>query len=172
MRYLIFLFLLSTIVSTASNAQQVLRGKEIKNIVNEWASTAGINLEVMINENRAYFACKGETSVTPKSDDDPSILVLQCHAKENSWKIYIRTKIVSEKNAKFIASEKIVIAKSPIKKGSIIEIEDLEVIDADGKSNFLFFSQLQDVVGRKAKRTIYRNQKIPKSLPSKWSISC
>lgn len=171
MRYLIFLFLLSTIVSTASNAQQVLRGKEIKNIVNEWASTAGINLEVMINENRAYFACKGETSVTPKSDDDPSILVLQCHAKENPWKIYIRTKIVSEKNAKFIASEKIVIAKSPIKKGSIIEIEDLEVIDADGKSNFLFFSQLQDVVGRKAKRTIYRNQKIkPQHVSEIWLI--
>lgn len=171
MRYVIFLFLLSAFASTASNAQQVLRGKDIKNIVNQWALAEGVNLDVMISENRAYYACKGETTVTPKSDDDLSILIFQCHAKDNPWHIFIRSKIVSEKNTQTITSEKIVIAKSPIKKGSVITIEDLEVIDADGKSNFLFFSQLEDIVGRKAKRTIYRNQKIkPQHVSEIWLI--
>jgi len=171
MRYTIFLFLVSAFVSTASNAQQVLRGQDIKNIVNQWALAAGVNLDVMISANRAYYACTGKTTVTPKSDDDLSILIFQCHAKDNPWHILIRSKIVSEKNTQAITSEKIVIAKSPIKKGSVITIEDLEVIDADGKSNFLFFSQLEDVVGRKAKRTIYRNQKIkPQHVSEIWLI--
>lgn len=171
MRYLIFLVLLSTFLSTVSNAQQVLRGKDIKNIINEWASTTGINLDVIINTNRAYFACRGETTVTPKSDDNPSILIFQCHAKDNPWHIYIRTKVVSERNAQAIASEKIVIAKSPIKKGSVITIEDLDIIDTNGKSNFLFFSQFEDVIGRKAKRTIYRNQKIkPQHISEIWLV--
>lgn len=171
MRPFTFLFLVSAFVSTASNAQQVLRGKDIKNIVNQWALTAGVNLDVMISANRAYYACKGETTVTPKSEDDPSILIFQCHAKDNPWHILIRSKIVSEKNTQAITSEKIVIAKSPIKKGSVIATEDLEVIDAGGKSNFLFFSRLEDVVGRKAKRTIYRNQKIkPQHVSEIWLI--
>jgi flagella basal body P-ring formation protein FlgA len=171
MRHFIFLFLVSTFLSTVSNSQQVLVGKDIKNIVNEWASSVGINLEVMISTNRAYFACKGETKVYPKSDDDPSMLIFQCREKDNPWEIYIRTKILNEKNEQSITSEKIVIARSPIKKGSVISIEDLDVIDTDGKNNFLFFSQLEDVVGRKAKRTIYRNQKIkPQHVSEIWLV--
>lgn len=172
MKKIIIFFTLGIFWVTCSSAGEVLRGQDIKRIIKDWAAEEGVKLEIMISDKRTFFACDGQTKVSPRNGDDLSILVFNCDAKNNPWQIYVRSKFIDAAGpVTNVYSENIVVAKTPIKKGSVIEFDDLQIINAEGISNFLFFSEIKDVVGRKAKRTIYRNQKIkPQHVSEIWLV--
>ena len=66
----------------------------------------------------------------------------------------------------------VVSAAKPIKKDSVIQSEDLVLVEATKRNTQSYFSSVNDVIGRKAKRTIYRDQLIkPQHVTTLWLIN-
>ena len=161
------------IISSFSASAEVLRGQDIINFVNEWASENNHTVIAKINANRAFFECDAKYSIEPRNQNDLSTLLFKCNQNENPWQILIRTKqrpsltVTGQSSSNLFVS-----AAKPIKKDSVIQSEDLVLVEATKRNTQSYFSSVNDVIGRKAKRTIYRDQLIkPQHVTTLWLIN-
>ena len=161
------------IISSFSASAEVLRGQDIINFVNEWAIENNHTVIAKINANRAFFECDAKYSIEPRNKNDLSTLLFKCNQNENPWQILIRTKqrpsltVTGQSLSNLLVS-----AAKPIKKDSVIQSEDLVLVEATKQNTQSYFSSVNDVIGRKAKRTIYRDQLIkPQHITTLWLVN-
>ena len=169
MIYCIFIF----IISSSAACAEVLRGQDIINFVNTWASERNYPIIAKVNANRVFFECDAKPSIEPRNQNDLSTLRFTCNQNENPWQILIRTKHRPSSNGTGQGlSTLVVTAAKPIKKDSVIRLEDLVLVEATKRNTQSYFSSVNDVVGRKATRTIYRDQIIkPQHVTTLWLIN-
>ena len=169
-RIMYCLFIL--IISSSSASAEILRGQDIINFVNEWASERNYPILAKVNAKRVFFECDAKPSIEPRNPNDLSTLYFKCNQKENPWQILIRTKQRPSSNVtERGASNFLVSAAKPIKKDSVIRLEDLVLVETTKRNTQSYFSSVNDVIGRKAKRTIYRDQLIkPQHVTTLWLI--
>jgi len=149
-----------------------MRGQDIINFVNLWAQEHNYSIVAKVNANRVFFECETKPSIEPRQPNDLSTLLFMCNQNKNPWKISIRTEpSQSPHNIGQAKSFLLVSAAKPIKKDSVIEEEDLVLVEATKRNTKSYFMSVTDVVGRKAKRTIYRDQLIkPQHVTTLWLI--
>ena len=161
------------IISSFPASAEVLRGQDIINFVNEWAIENNHTVIAKLNANRVFFECDAKYSIEPRNQNDLSTLRFKCNQNENPWQILIRTKqrpsstVTGQRSSNLLVS-----AAKPIKKDSVIQSEDLVLVEATKRNTQSYFSSVNDVIGRKAKRTIYRDQLIkPQHVTTLWLIT-
>ena len=161
------------IISSFSASAEVLRGQDIINFVNEWAIENNHTVIAKLNANRAFFECNAKYSIEPRNQNDLSTLRFKCNQNENPWQILIRTKQRPSSTVTGQSSSNLLVsAAKPIKKDSVIQSEDLVLVEATKRNIQSYFSSVNDVIGRKAKRTIYRDQLIkPQHVTKLWLIT-
>jgi flagella basal body P-ring formation protein FlgA len=161
------------IISSFSASAEVLRGQDIINFVNEWAIENDHMVIAKLNANRAFFECDAKHSIEPRNKNDLSTLRFKCNQNENPWQILIRTKQRPSSTVTGQSSSNLLVsAAKPIKKDSVIQSEDLVLVEATKRNTQSYFSSVNDVIGRKAKRTIYRDQLIkPQHVTTLWLIN-
>ena len=170
-RIIYFIFFL--IISSSSASAEVLRGQDIINYVNDWALENNHTVIAKVNANRVFFECDAKPSIEPRNQNDLSTLRFKCNQTENPWQILIRTKHRPSANVTGQSSSTLLVsAAKPIKKDSVIQSEDLVLVEATKRNTQSYFSSVNDVIGRKAKRTIYRDQLIkPQHVTTLWLIN-
>jgi flagella basal body P-ring formation protein FlgA len=170
-RIIYYMFFL--IISSSSANAEVLRGQDIINFVNEWAAERNYPIIAKVNANRVFFECDAKPSIEPRNQNDLSTLRFKCNQNENPWQISIRTKQRPSANVTGQSSSTLLVsAAKPIKKDSVIQSEDLVLVEATKRNTQSYFSSVNDVIGRKAKRTIYRDQLIkPQHVTTLWLIN-
>ena len=161
------------IISSFSASAEVLRGQDIINFVNEWAIENNHTVIAKLNANRVFFECDAKYSIEPRNQNDLSTLRFKCNQNENPWQILIRTKQRPSSTVTGQSSSNLLVsAAKPIKKDSVIQSEDLVLVEATKRNTQSYFSSVNDVIGRKAKRTIYRDQLIkPQHVTTLWLIT-
>ena len=161
------------IISSSSANAEVLRGQDIINFVNEWAAERNYPIIAKVNANRVFFECDAKPSIEPRNQNDLSTLRFKCNQTENPWQILIRTKHRPSSTGTGQGSSTLLVsAAKPIKKDSVIRLEDLVLVEATKRNTQSYFSSVNDVIGRKAKRTIYRDQLIkPQHVTTLWLIN-
>ena len=161
------------IISSSSANAEVLRGQDIINFVNEWAAERNYPIIAKVNANRVFFECNAKPSIEPRNQNDLSTLRFKCNQTENPWQILIRTKHRPSSTGTGQGSSTLLVsAAKPIKKDSVIRLEDLVLVEATKRNTQSYFSSVNDVIGRKAKRTIYRDQLIkPQHVTTLWLIN-
>ena len=161
------------IISSSSANTEVLRGQDIINFVNEWAAERNYPIIAKVSANRVFFECDAKPSIEPRNQNDLSTLRFKCNQNENPWQISIRTKQRLSANVTGQSSSTLLVsAAKPIKKDSVIQPEDLVLVEATERNTQSYFSSVNDVIGRKAKRTIYRDQLIkPQHVTTLWLIN-
>ena len=170
-RIIYFIFFL--IISSSSASAEVLRGQDIINFVNEWAAERNYPIIAKVNANRVFFECDAKPSIEPRNQNDLSTLRFKCNQNENPWQISIRTKQRPSANVTGQSSSTLLVsAAKPIKKDSVIQLGDLVLVEATKQNTQSYFSSVNDVIGRKAKRTIYRDQLIkPQHVTTLWLVN-
>ncbi|ERL96513.1 flagellar basal body P-ring biosynthesis protein, partial [Rhodobacteraceae bacterium HIMB11] len=120
-----------------------------------------------------FFECDAKPSIEPRNQNDLSTLRFKCNQTENPWQILIRTKHRPSSTGTGQGSSTLLVsAAKPIKKDSVIRLEDLVLVEATKRNTQSYFSSVNDVIGRKAKRTIYRDQLIkPQHVTTLWLIN-
>ena len=161
------------IISSFPASAEVLRGQDIINFVNEWAIENNHTVIAKLNANRVFFECDAKYSIEPRNQNDLSTLRFKCNQNENPWQILIRTKQRPSSTVTGQSSSNLLVsAAKPIKKDSVIQSEDLVLVEATKRNTQSYFSSVNDVIGRKAKRTIYRDQLIkPQHVTTLWLIT-
>ena len=90
------------IISSFSASAEVLRGQDIINFVNEWASERNYPIIAKVNANRVFFECDAKPSIEPRNQNDLSTLHFKCNENENPWQILIICQLTSSHGAHFI----------------------------------------------------------------------
>ena len=168
----ITLCILLWILSSVSTLAEILRGQDVIHFVNLWAEEHNYSIVAKINAKRVFFECEDKPSIEPRNPNDLSTLLFKCNQNKKPWQIYIRTEpSQSPHNMGQVESVLLVSAAKPIKKDSVIRAEDLVLVDSTKRNTQSYFVSLADVIGRKAKRTIYRDQLIkPQHVTTLWLI--
>ena len=171
MKRIIFCIVL-WIVSSFSVMAEIVRGQDVINFVNAWAQEHEFSIVAKVNANRVFFECEEKPSIEPRNPNDLSTLLFICNQNKNHWQISIRTEpSQSPHNLGQSNSVLLVSAAKPIKKDSVIQAEDLVLVDSTKRNTKSYFGSLADVIGRKATRTIYRDQLIkPHHVTTLWLI--
>lgn len=160
------------IISSYPVRSEILRGQDIINFVSEWADEHNYPIVAKLQANRVFFECMEKPSIEPRNPNDLSTLLFMCNQNKNPWQISIRTEpSQSPSNIGQVKSVLLVSAAKPIKKDSVIQTEDLILVESTNRNTRSYFGSLTDVVGRKAKRTIYRDQLIkPQYVTTLWLV--
>jgi flagella basal body P-ring formation protein FlgA len=160
------------VLNSHSISAEVLRGQDIIDLVSEWAVEHNHSIVAKVNPNRVFFECSVKPSIKPRNQDDLSTLNFSCNNNDSDWQISIRTKPTKSSNTVTKGSPQLLVsAAKPIKKNSVIRAEDLILIQSTKSNTTSYFQSLDDVIGRKAKRTIYRDQLIkPQHVTTLWLV--
>jgi len=118
------------IFSSSSASAEVLRGQDIINFVHEWASEHAYPIIAKVNAKRVFFKCDAKPYIEPRNPNDLKTLYFKCNQKENPWQILIRTKQRPSSNVTERGSSNLFVsAAKPIKKDSVIRLEDLVLVE-------------------------------------------
>jgi|TARA_B110000444_G_C18739522_1_gene547296 flagella basal body P-ring formation protein FlgA len=154
-------FLLITSLPAVSAASNIIYGADIEAEVDKVFEVKKINRKVIISHKRAYFSCTDELQVKPRIEGDWSTISVSCLSPKK-WVVTLRTSSQSDTkaaNGKNVSggATTVVFAKSNIPKGKVISADDLELKLAANRAAHGAYTNLQDIVGHKAKKNITRD---------------
>ena len=163
-KYIFKLFILLFLIINVAQANAIT-GNEIKSLVINYLDNKGINSEPIIKENRVFKKCAHELNIRALFNNFKTVIV-SCN-NPFKWQIAIRTnagstpKISSKKNiSKISNSIKLITLKNNLKKGEVIQKNDLKF---DYKSISVgkgFFENFDKLIGRKINQNLSRGQVI------------
>jgi len=147
-------------------AGDLISGAELKDHVRSILTARGLYSRPVISDNRQFRACETPLQVTPMFGGYKTVR-LTC-PDVDGFKIAVRTQIDS-----FVDDEEtetapnldreagyanfVVLTKS-LQKGEIIGADDVRLVSRDANPGVGYFRDINDVVGRKAKRAVNINQ--------------
>ena len=152
--------LISTLQPVAAETN-IVYGADIEKRVGNFFKAGGIERKVIISPKRAYFPCADELKVKPRIDGDWSTITVSC-LDPKKWVVTLRTSSQSNDGS---ASDQniiggtstVVFAKHNIPKGKIISADDLELKLAANRSAHGAYTDLEKIIGHKAKKNITRD---------------
>jgi len=159
-RSFLSLILISTLQPVTAETN-IVYGADIEKRVGSFFQAEGIERKVIISSKRAYFSCVDELQVKPRVDGDWSTINVSCQDPKK-WVVTLRTS--SQSNDSGASGQNImggtstvVFAKHNIPKGKIISADDLELKLAANRSAHGAYTDLEKIIGHKAKKNITRD---------------
>ena len=146
-------------------AADLISGAQLKDHVRSVLMSRGLDSRPVISDTRRFRACEAPLQVTPMFGGYKTVR-LTC-PDADGFKIAIRTQIdsfsnVATENAPNLSSEagfaKFVVLTKSLQAGEIIGVDDVSLVSRDTNPGVGYFRDINDVVGRKAKRAININQ--------------
>jgi flagella basal body P-ring formation protein FlgA len=165
-RSLIGMGMLSLIcLSPSAIADDTVSGAQLRDYVHSFLMSRGLDSRPVISNNRRFRACHSPLEITPMFGGYKTVR-LTC-PDADGFKIAIRTQIgrfvadvpdiPSHTNREVTRSKFVVVTKS-LQPGEIIGIDDVILIQRDANPGVGYFSDVNDVVGRKAKKAVTVNK--------------
>ena len=146
-------------------AADLISGAQLKDHVRSVLMLRGLDSRPVISDTRRFRACEAPLQVTPMFGGYKTVR-LTC-PDIDGFKIAIRTQIDSFFNGAFetapnLNSEagfaKVVVLTKSLQAGEIIGANDIRLVSSDANPGVGYFRDINDVIGRKAKRAININQ--------------
>ena len=164
MKMAITSFLSSILISTlqpVTAETNIVYGADIEKRVGSFFQAAGIERKVIISSKRAYFSCVDELQVKPRVDGDWSTINVSCQDPKK-WVVTLRTSSQSNDDGAsgqniIGGTSTVVFAKHNIPKGKVITADDLELKLAANRSAHGAYTNLEKIIGHKAKKNITRD---------------
>ena len=168
-----------------------ITGEEISNKVSDWLTKIGLSGTPVFSKNSSFKNCKSDIEIKKMFQNYKTIKV-KC-LDENGFEVLMRIKSLTElelkkqtplkinmlnnanryneqnrKNKKF----KILRLKRSLEKNDIIKLNDIEIILVEKKHQTSFFSNKQELVGRKLKKNLKMGQILhPRHLFESFDIN-
>ena len=152
-------------VMSPAVAGDMISGAQLKDHVRSVLMSRGLDSRPVISDNRRFRACQSPLEVTPMFGGYKTVR-LTC-PDAGGFKIAIRTQIdrfvidardtASYPDSDASLSKFVVLTKS-LQPGEIIGKGDVTLVQRDANPGVGFFHDIDDVVGRKAKRALTINQ--------------
>ena len=154
------LILISTLQPVTAETN-IVYGADIEKRVGSFFQAAGIERKVIISSKRAYFSCVDELQVKPRVDGDWSTINVSCQDPKK-WVVTLRTSSQSNDDGAsgqniIGGTSTVVFAKHNIPKGKVITADDLELKLAANRSAHGAYTNLEKIIGHKAKKNITRD---------------
>ena len=148
-------------------AGDTVSGAQLRDHVHTFLMSRGLDSRPVISDNRRFRACHSPLEITPMFGGYKTVR-LKC-PDADGFKIAIRTQIdrfvadmhdiPSYTDREVIRSKFVVLTKS-LQPGEIIDTDDVMLIQRDANPGVGYFSDVDDVVGRKAKKALTINKVI------------
>ncbi len=168
----------ATILAMPVYSSEVISGAQLKNYVHSVLLTRGLNSMPVISDSRQFRACNAALEISPMFGGYKTVQ-LSC-PDNDGFKIAVRTQINKSIDGKLISLKgdlpngnpsKIVVLTKSIKRGEVITADDVVIISRSGNPGASYFSDLDDVVGRKVKRSLSINKTVRmQHLELDWMI--
>ncbi len=166
-----FLFIFIFIFCLVTNSSFAIKGSEISHKLKNWLLDRNIVSNPNFSNNKVFKNCIKKIKFKNVSDDFK--LVKAFCPDENGWKIYIKPNISTSnysKTHKEIKLKKIIVLKKSVEKGKLLTLDDLEVLEK--KTNNYFYTNVNDLVGRRLKQNLRKGQIIkPRHLFKRFDIN-
>ena len=154
-----------------------ISGAEVRTQLNAFLASQGLNAAPAIDDARQFRACSDALVFTPLFGSFQTIQI-RCPDKDG-WKIAVRSKLTdrmtsARKTAQTtpsVAGQAAVVVNKRLSKNSIISPSDvsLEIVPTTAGTDY--FTRLEDVVGRRVKRSLRTQQVIQaRHLQTDWLI--
>ena len=145
----------------AAAENNIVYGVDIAKKVHEYFGAQQINRKVIISAKRAYFPCEEELKIKPRVNGDWSTIRVSC-LNPKKWVVTLRTgsqgNDTNDSTHNVLGgTSKVVFAKNNIPMGQVITIDDLELKLAANRSSHGAYTELEDIIGHKAKKNITRD---------------
>ena len=159
-RSFLSLILISTLQPVTAETN-IVYGADIEKRVGSFFQAEGIERKVIISSKRAYFSCVDELQVKPRVDGDWSTINVSCQDPKK-WVVTLRTSSQSNDDGAsgqniIGGTSTVVFAKHNIPKGKVITADDLELKLAANRSAHGAYTNLEKIIGHKAKKNITRD---------------
>ena len=159
-RSFLSLILISTLQPVTAETN-IVYGADIEKRVGSFFQAEGIERKVIISSKRAYFSCVDELQVKPRVDGDWSTINVSCQDPKK-WVVTLRTSSQSNDDGAsgqniIGGTSTVVFAKHNIPKGKVITADDLELKLAANRSAHGAYTNLEKIMGHKAKKNITRD---------------
>ena len=165
-RSLIGVGMLSLIcLSPSAIADNTVSGAQLRDHVYSFLMSRGLESRPVISDNRRFRACHSPLEITPMFGGYKTVR-LKC-PDADGFKIAIRTQIDSfvtdaPDTASYPESDaslsKFVVLTKSLQPGEIIGMGDVRLVQREANPGVGYFRDIDDVVGRKAKRALTINQ--------------
>ena len=174
-------------VGTTQAASLFIYGKEINHIITHFLSSHGLKARPSLDDGRRFRACTVPLKISPLHGNFRTVTV-QC-PDVDGWKIAVRTrtgqtlKSVSSQSASIsetpspkandniIATPLVVVMRRSVKRGAAITAEDVKLVPLPRKSSKHYFTNIDDVLLRKASRDLGIGQVVQaRQLELNWTI--
>ena len=148
-----------------ATAGEMVSGAQLKDYVQTVLMSRGLQSAPVISDNRRFRACTAPLEVTPMFGGYKTVN-LTC-PDADGFKIAVRTQIgqVFADQPEPVAPQtdvarlaKFVVLTKSVQRGEIISAVDVMLVQRDANPGVGYFRDIDDVVGRKAKRAININQ--------------
>lgn len=143
-----------------------ISGAQLKDYVRSVLMSRGLDSRPVISNNRRFRACQLPLEVTPMFGGYKTVR-LTC-PDADGFEIAVRTQIDSfdsegSDTASYLdrganKTSQFVVLKKSLQPGEIISKDDIRLIQRDTNPGVGYFREIEDVVGRKAKRALTINQ--------------
>jgi len=152
-------------VMTPATAGETVSGAQLKDYVRTVLMSRGLQSAPVISEIRRFRACTAPLEVTPMFGGYKTVNLICPDA--DGFKIAVRTQIgqVFDDQSEQVASQtdvarlaKFVVLTKSVQRGEIISAVDVMLVQRAGNPGVGYFHDIDDVVGRRAKRAININQ--------------
>ena len=146
-------------------AGDLISGAQLKDHVQSVLMSRGLDSRPVISDTRRFRACEAPLQVTPMFGGYKTVR-LTC-PDVDGFKIAVRTQIDSfvdgatetaPNPGREAGSAKFVVLTKSLQTGEIIGADDVRLVTRDANPGVGYFRNINDVVGRKAKRAININQ--------------
>ena len=146
-------------------ADNTVSGAQLRDHVRSYLMSRGLESRPVISDNRRFRACHSPLEITPMFGGYKTVR-LTC-PDADGFKIAIRTQIgrfvadvpdIPSHTNREVARSKFVVVTKSLQPGEIIGIDDVILIQRDANPGVGYFSDVDDVVGRKAKKAVTVNK--------------
>ncbi len=146
-------------------AGDLVSGAYLKDHVRSVLMSRGLDSRPVISDNRQFRACQSPLKVTPMFGGYKTVR-LTC-PDADGFKIAVRTQIhIFDRDAPDTAPypnkdtnlSKFVVVKKSLQPGEIVDMDDVGLVQRNTNPGLGYFSDIDDVVGRKAKKALTINQ--------------
>ena len=152
-------------VMAPATAGETVSGAQLKDYVRTVLMSRGLQSAPVISDNRRFRSCIAPLEVTPMFGGYKTVN-LTC-PDADGFKIAVRTQIgqVFDDQSEQVASQmdvarlaKFVVLTKSVQRGEIISAVDVMLVQRAANPGVGYFYDIDDVVGRRAKRAININQ--------------
>jgi flagella basal body P-ring formation protein FlgA len=169
-------------VAMPAHASDTISGAELKDHIQSVLAARGLDSTPVIADKRQFLACDAPWQVTPMFGGYKTVR-LSC-PDQDGFEIAVRTQLDKALDeirpalpgalATYVPEKEpsqLVIVTRSIQRGAVISADDVALVTRTGNVGMSYYSDVDDVIGRKAKRAISINQTIrSRHLELDWTI--